>query len=477
LTWTIVSLGANLAAFAEPIVTQEEAANALRKAVTFFHDHCAKHGGYVWRYSRDLSLNEGEGEASASRIWVQPPGTPAVAEAFLNAYEATDDGEYLQFAREAAVALIRGQLQSGGWYYSIEFDPAARAAYGYRDNPKFRLTAGRRNNTNITTLDDDTTQAALRFLMRMDELLKFEDQAIHDAVEFALEALLAAQYPNGGWKQNWDRYPEPKSAEQFPVVRASYPAEWSRKWPGDWRGVYYLNDDVAGDMLRMMLVAWKTYGDDRFLQSARRTGDFFLLAQMPEPQPAWAQQYDVHMQPVWDRKFEPPAISGLESQFAIRALLYLYREMGEERYLEPVPRAIEYLRGSELPDGRLARFYELHVNCPLYFFIEGNEYHLTQEDDRLPAHYSFVVPSKLDSYMAEYVKLKREGPRPLVVRPLSRARLAPQVRQVIAKLDSRGAWVDNGPMQGFGKASPEGVIQSETFIQNVGLLCRYLKAE
>ena len=38
---------------------------------------------------------------------------------------------------------------------------------------------------------------------------------------------------------------------------------------------------------------------------AERAGDFILAAQMPEPQPAWAQQYDAAMHPAWARKFEP----------------------------------------------------------------------------------------------------------------------------------------------------------------------------
>ena len=44
---------------------------------------------------------------------------------------------------------------------------------------------------------------------------------------------------------------------------------------------------------------------------------------MPDPQPAWAQQYNADMQPVWSRQFEPTAISGRESQAAMWALLKL----------------------------------------------------------------------------------------------------------------------------------------------------------
>ena len=66
-----------------------EALDALNRAVGFFTEHCSKHGGYVWRYSRDLKLSEGEAETGPTTIWVQPPGTPAVGEVLLDAYLVT----------------------------------------------------------------------------------------------------------------------------------------------------------------------------------------------------------------------------------------------------------------------------------------------------------------------------------------------------------------------------------------------------
>jgi hypothetical protein len=54
--------------------------------------------------------------------------------------------------------------------------------------------------------------------------------------------------------------------------------------------------------------------------------------------------------------------------------------------LEPVPRAIAYLKRSRLPDGRLARFYELRTNRPLYF---TKDYKLTFSDADVPTHYAF----------------------------------------------------------------------------------------
>ena len=98
---------------AEP--TKDEAAAALKKAVTFFQDKVSIEGGYLWRYSEDLSLREGETAATATQAWVQPPGTPSVGEALLAAFERTQDKYLLDSAVRTARALVKGQLASGGW--------------------------------------------------------------------------------------------------------------------------------------------------------------------------------------------------------------------------------------------------------------------------------------------------------------------------------------------------------------------------
>src|SRR5436305_67082 len=83
------------------------------------------------------------------------------------------------------------------------------------------------------------------------------------------------------------------------------------------------------------------------------------------PPPAWAQQYNAQMQRAWARKFEPPSVTGGESQGVIRILMDVYRQTGDRKYLEPIPRALDYLQKSEVSAERLARFYELKTNRPL----------------------------------------------------------------------------------------------------------------
>jgi hypothetical protein len=240
-----------------------------------------------------------------------------------------------------------------------------------------------------------------------------------------------------------------------------------------------------GDLIVTMLDAWEIYDDERYLAAAERGGDFFLLAQLPEPQPGWAQQYDKEMHPAWARKFEPPAVTGGESQGVMRTLMLLYRRTASaskdaDRFLEPLPRAIGYYRRSLLADGQLARFYELKTNRPLFF---TKQYELTYSSDDMPTHYAFIVPSKLDQIEAELRELRGVPVdqlwKPRASRPAKRSKqLDARVAEIVGNLDSRGAWVETGKLQYHGDDDPtQRVIRSQTFIKNLKLMADWLGAE
>jgi len=471
--------------------TGVDAEEALRQAVQFLHDEVSDHGGYVWRYSGDLTLREGEARTDDRQaIWVQPPGTPAIGMAFLDAYDATGEQMYLDAALDAGRALVQGQLLSGGWYYSISFDPRQRAEKMYRiDHPNagigptteddgegWHAWRKRRNPGNMTIVDDNTTAAAIGFLARLDIAIDPPDEQIEEAAFYALESAMMAQYPNGAWSHNYDRFPAYRpDPSVYPPIPASYPVDWSRTWTKDWRGCYYLNDNVTPDMIAAMLTAYEVYADESYLLAAENGGAFLLLAQMPEPQPAWCQQYDPYMHPVWDRKFEPPAITGEESQGVLECLLLLYRWTGNRKYLEPVPRAIEYLQASALPDGSLARFYELHSNRPIYF---DREYQITYAAEDMPSHYSFIRENRLGEIEAEYERLLATAPEDLLLEetPELTPELQAEVARIIGALDTRGAWVEMTVMDGHDIEPESGVIHCSTFIANVATLCDFIRA-
>lgn len=439
----------------------DEARTAMLAAIEFMSEKVADHGGYVYQVSSDLKYREGEGIAAEGTVWVQPPGTPAVGLALLAAYQRTGHERALEAARRAAHCLVNGQLHSGGWQAHIDFGQQLRGKQAYRvDGP------AKKKARNISTFDDDKTQSAVRFLASFDRATQFTDEQVHSATLFALDSILRNQFPNGGFGQVFE---QPPTAVASAATKAVYPASWPRNYPGgDYWWFYTLNDNNLSRTIDTLLLAAKLYDQPLYHQAALKAADFLLLAQMPEPQPAWAQQYNFEFEPVWARKFEPPAISGGESQDVIETLLNVYEETGDRRYIATIARALEYLQSSQLDDGRLARFYELQTNRPLFM---TTKYELTYEANDLPTHYGFIVGNRLNSLRRRYDKLSdQHSPRTKD----SGQPDAAQVRAVIDALDDRGAWVENDQLRYHKNTEVKQVIKSATFIRNLDILSRYL---
>jgi len=456
-----------LSAFSAP--TPDEIAAAMKRAATYYAGEVALKGGYVYYYSTDLTKRLGEGPAVATEIWVQPPGTPTVGEAFLVAYEATEDSFYLEAALEAGLALAYGQLKSGGWRNSIDFDSSGPRIDEYRN--------GKGRGKNFSTLDDDISQAALRFLMRLDAATDFAEVEIHGAVEYALPRLLAAQYPNGAFPQGWTG-----PVGSRPVVKASFP---DYDWRSDGRikeywNEYTLNDGLAGTVADALLVAHQVYRDPVYLEALKKLGSFLVLAQLPEPQPGWAQQYNTAMQPIWARAFEPPAVSGRESEDAMLALLKIAAASGDNSLAAPVIAGVKYLERSLLPDGQLARYYELGTNKPLYMQRAGKGYELTHDDSALPDHYGWKNPAPLTHLKEAYRALMAGRPIAEVTGPAAIG--GGTVEKIIGALDDRGRWItvnDSGSTRLVGQpkfAEGEEYLSSATFAENLTILSRSLVA-
>jgi len=441
---------------------RDDAAQALKKASTFYRTKVASHGGYLYYYSPDLKDRWGEGKFSADTVFVQPPGTPTVGMAYLKAFAATNDASYLDAAREAAEALVYGQLESGGWTQAIHFSPTPRMG-------KYRK--GKGGNWNNSSLDDGQTQAALQMLIRADVALGLQNAEIHEAALYGLNALLKAQFPNGAFPQVWKGPVEAK-----PVVKAKFP-DYDWKTEGklkEYWGCYTLNDNVAGTVSDALIDAIGAYKDEQHRAALRRLGDFLILAQMPAPQPGWCQQYNFDMVPIWARKFEPPAITGWESQDVLETLIKIARILGDKKYLEPIPAALDYYKKCLLPDGRVARYYEFQTNKPLYM---DARYQLTYDDSAAPAHYGWKQPSRFDAIEKEYLAAKG-GAAP--ARTAAGAELEAAVRRIVKELDDEGRWVsryDGDRLVGQPKfATGFAYLSSAVFSRNVETLSEYLAA-
>lgn len=440
---------------------------AMRKANDFYISKLASHGGYASAWKRDLSEAMVEGKESKTIISIQPHGTTTVGMAMLKAWQATGDKAFLEGARGAAKALIDCQLESGGWPADFDFDGG--------DPEKWRLRQGvtastveKGKQSNSSTLDDNKSQSALLFLLELAHDPAGDDLLLQDAVKYAFDHLLAAQTKMGSWPQ---QFSEAAPADGV-VKKAEIPAEWPHEWPKEkYTGFHTLNDGNLERLVMLMLRAHELTGEARYLDAAKRVGDFLLLAQFEGDQPAWAQQYNEEMIPVWARKFEPPALTSTESFGACMTLFEIWLATGDDKYRTTIPRALDWLEKSRLPDGQWARFYELRTNKPLYCVAET--YKLTYDGSNTPSHYGFKIESglmdkieRLRESLAksrEEIVASRKDPDSPERWAKAARNLRGKVKTALETLNEDGIWLDDDE------------ISAELFVKHMNAMTLYVK--
>jgi len=360
-------------------------------------------------------------------------------------------------------------LESGGWPADFDFDGEDPGKWFLRkDVLAGRTERGKRRND--STLDDNKSQSALLLLLELAHTPSGQqDTELLDAVSYAFDRLLAAQTKIGSWPQ---QFSEPAPSDGI-VKKATLPDEWPRVWPNEKYNRYHtLNDGNLQKLVELMIRAHQLSGEARYLDAAKRVGDFLLLAQFDGPQSAWAQQYDGNMIPVWARKFEPPALTSSESYSAVETLFRLWEATGEEKYRATIPAALDWLERSRLPSGEWARFYELHTNKPLYCVAET--YELSYDGSNTPSHYGFKIEAGLGdkiTRMRENLARPREDLLVSLGDPQTPERWNKAARSLRGKVKAAletqtedGIWLEDGQ------------IDAGLFVKHVMALAAYGKA-
>jgi hypothetical protein len=163
----------------------------------------------------------------------------------------------------------------------------------------------------------------------------------------------------------------------------------------------------------------------------------------------------------------------------VETLVFLYGVTGDRRLLDAAAPAIAWMRRSLLPDGRLARFYELRTNRPL--FLTRDTYELTHDDGRLPTHYSFAKRPRLEA-LERQLAAARAGTTAAETAP-SFETLRRDAERIVQALDDEGRWLatDDGKPWPAGRAvTPEdggdAVISSRVFSRNLSRLAAFVTA-
>ncbi len=452
----------------EPFPTIDSVHAAVRKAVGFARTNLSFAGGYATKWSRDLKESRTSDTQGVALIAIEAPGTPAMGRVFVRAWQVTQDKLPLQAAREAAMALRWTQLASGGWSTHHDYAlPMARKQHYFRDLQAGDTERGERRAH--STLDDDKTQVALLFLIELARLPESQGDAdLQATVRFGLESLLAAQASNGGWPQGFDG---PADATA-PVKPVSMPRDWPRVWPNvDYTGYYTVNDGNLRTVAEVLVSAYEWTRDERFLAALKKLGDFLLLAQCPDPQPGWAQQYNLAMEPAWARKFEPPCVSSTETLSALETLHDIWVVTGDQRYREPFARALAWLKKVRLPDGQYARFQELHTDRPLYFVKDT--YELTYDDSNLPTHYGFKIDDLQEDIDKFQEKLKRSREE---LRSAARAEQSQKEWLSDAKGAAQKAVIALEGQNKEGVWTKDNVIEAQLFVKHLNAMLNYAEA-
>jgi hypothetical protein len=389
-----------------------------------------------------------------------------MGEVFLDAWEATADPVYLDAARKAADALVAGQQRRGGWHYFIDSDPKGIPAWYKASASRFRWGYEEyRHYYGNATFDDRVTPDAAQFLLRFYRVTK--DPNYRKPVLKALDFVLAAQYPNGAWPQ------------RFPLKH-----DFAHDGLPDYTSFYTLNDGATLAAFQLLVNAWETLGDSRYLDGARRGVEAVMRMQGPQGQGGWGEQHGPDFKPIAARTHEPAGYVLRESVFSIRMLQEFYLLTGETKYLEPVPRCLDWFEriNREIAEQKYPppRYGEPGSNRPLYVVrtdkpnAEGYGLYVWTTDpakeqcDNVPCKGDGQPLINVDPMRRTHERIAatttKEARAELLARMRARPPRAPRgfsAEQALLGLDARGAWVTNDnsvPVPSL----PSGLVERET---------------
>ena len=299
-------------------------------------------GGYAAEV--DLATGNRFGESrrpiGPDKIWMRPAGaTYEIGQRFLRAHVVTGEERYYDLALGTALAIARTQGCHGGW--TAESGLHTECGSGSAGSPA------------QADFDEGMQAGAIAFMLDVAAVLpEAQNMELMRASRDGLAFLLETQNEGGAWPL-------------APFMTSDY------------RRFSTLNDDVSTSHIRVLLKAYKIFGDESYLAAARRGLDFLLAAQLESG--GWAQQYDAGLRPEAARKFEPVAAASIETAYAIDTLLEGHGTFRDPHLLAAAARAEAWLAASQIGPETWSRFYEIGTNRPIFGDRDGRVHYSLDE--------------------------------------------------------------------------------------------------
>jgi PelA/Pel-15E family pectate lyase len=341
--------------------------------------------------------------ADAAHHWYDITDKGTVVHAVPNQlhYKPTD-------LKEVGDNILLYQKDNGGW--PKNYDIMAVLTQEQKDS---LIGAKKILNTTFDNGTSYTHVAALAKIYTVTHVEKYKEAALK-----GLDFILAAQYNNGGWPQY---YPLEDNYSRYITYN-----------DGAMIGIMEVLKDIIDRKPQYAFI------DNKHLEKLKKAYnkglDCIIKTQISDngKLTAWCQQYDeVHMQPAWARKFEPPSISNGESSDIVLFLMSLQHP--DKKVINAVQSAVAWFEESKILNTRVkvipaptmqtpfrisktdrvvvqeagappiwTRYYELKTHRPLFCNRDSKVVYSLAEVDRERrdgyAWYTYAPQKVLDSY-------------------------------------------------------------------------------
>ncbi|WP_157570955.1 pectate lyase [Nocardioides insulae] len=440
---TSLAGAAGVAAGLAPVGTASAAAtpgrvdpvrDTIRRTAVFLDEKLSYRGGYVWSYLPDLSTTWGEMEARRTMCWIQPPGTPSVGHALLDAFHATGDKRLYQAARRTGHALARAQRSEGGWNYIHDFrgERALREWYETIGINGWRLEEFQHLYDN-STFDDAATSTSAQLILRLHLINPFDPvlaRSLYKAIAFVVASQFRGGVGDGGWPQRWPADPNATKEMPWPETLPSWLPGDARHGmeDGDYTQHVTFNDNVLGENIKFLLMCVISLGRHDLIAPVRRAMECVRRMQQPAPQAGWGLQHlrfdrgDRRAGAVAaGRSYEPRALTTHTTQTNVEQLFKYTQLTGDRSFLDGVPAAIEWLESCRLSAQQKAdnpliasrshpTYVEEGTNKGLFVHrfgsnINNGAYYYDYDHTRTLSHYSAGRSVNTGALRSEYDRL------------------------------------------------------------------------